>query len=132
MAQDSKRQSDEMIAASNRNFAAMMESSRQFFAVQSAKWAADEASRQRSVDMSIAESRAQQNNMDRQAYQWTLFAGDKQIQVNPATGTQYEVSNKYAHSYVSQDGQTVLQSNAPLNPNRIDSNQTYTEMESPH
>ena len=127
MGQNIQRQTQQMIAASNASFNATMEASRAAFAAQTANWVANERARQISVDNSIANARAQQAARDVEAHQMVLFAGDKQTMVNPETGLQYEISNKYGHSYVSPDGKQVIQSTQPLDP-QTSSGMPYTEM----
>jgi hypothetical protein len=130
MGQNIQRQGQQMLAASNAAFNASMEASRTAFAAQSARWAANERARQTSVDNSIANDRAQQNARDIEAHQMVLYAGDKQTMVNPETGLQYEISNKYQHSYASPDGKQVIQSNQPIDP-QTQSGAPYTELQ-PH
>jgi hypothetical protein len=130
MGQNIQRQTQQMLAASNAAFNARMEASRAAFAAQSANWAANERARQTSVDNSIANARAQQNARDIEAHQMVLFAGDKQTMINPETGLQYEISNKYAHSYASPDGRQVIQSNQPIDL-QTQTGAPYTELQ-PH
>ncbi len=131
MAQQIQQQSQRMLADSQAQFNATMAASQAAFEARTAEWRANEAARQISVDRSIAESRAQQNAMDIQAHRWALYAGDKQVMMDPSTGLQYEVSNKFGNSYVSQDGSQIIQSTTPVDPYDANTGQPYRRLE-PH
>lgn len=129
MGQIIKQQSDQAIAASNAQFNQMQQNSQTQFNALMQQQKEMNAARQQSVDNSIATARAQQDALDASAHATALWALDKGTYVNPQTGLQYEISNQYAHQYISSDETTVYHTNDTFNPNGATPGTSWTELQ---
>lgn len=125
----SRAQSQQMIAASNRNFQQMMNNNTVRMQSMVANNQAFIANQQAGTNRSIANARASQNALDASAHQTVLYALDQREFTNPNNGQTITASNRYAHTFLSQDGTTMYQGNGNLDPNSIPGSQTFTEIE---
>jgi len=129
IAHDQQLAFDAMQKASWAQHDALMAQSEQAARDRTAAWAAGEAQRAQQVQSALNQDRARQAAMDRQAHEFTLGILNQGTYVNSATGQRIETNNQFQHTYQSADGQTILHSNDPGDPNRSGAfTQSFTEI----
>jgi hypothetical protein len=72
---------------------------------------------QQSTNASIARAQASQRSLDHDAYEHSLYYGDKAEFTNPYNGQTVISSNKYAQQFISNNGQYVVQTGPNDNAN---------------
>jgi hypothetical protein len=70
-----------------------------------------------STNASIARAQDSQRSLDHDAYEHSLYYGDKAEFTNPYNGQTVISSNKYAQQFISDNGQYVVQTGPNDNPN---------------
>ncbi|MBA2685522.1 MAG: hypothetical protein H0U66_13630 [Gemmatimonadaceae bacterium] len=82
------------------------------------------------TDAAIAEDRKKMGEMDSNAHQTALFAGDRGDFIDPSNGRKIEASSQYNHQWLSSEGTHLVQTNDPTyDPNgRTNINESWTEL----
>lgn len=82
------------------------------------------------TDAAIAADRRKMGEMDSNAHQTALFAGDRGDFIDPSTGRKIEASSQYNHQWLSSQGSALVQTNDPTyDPNgRTNINESWTEL----
>jgi hypothetical protein len=70
-----------------------------------------------SGNRAIAADREQQDRMDHEAHEYTLYAGNQQENIDPYTGRTVVTSNRSAQQWASSDGRYTVGTQNGVNPN---------------
>ncbi|MEO7038875.1 MAG: hypothetical protein ABI446_02645 [Gemmatimonadaceae bacterium] len=82
------------------------------------------------TDAAIAQDRRRMGEMDSNAHQTALYAGDRGDFIDPSNGRKIEASSQYNHQWLSSQGTALVQTNDPsYDPNgRRNINESWTEL----
>ncbi len=82
------------------------------------------------TDAEIAQDRRKMGEMDSNAHQTALYAGDRGDFIDPSNGRKIEASSQYNHQWLSSQGSALVQTNDPTyDPNdRTNINESWTEL----